>query len=377
MILNFFFTLILTLNSSQANELVSCAAAGLVSRLAEAETIIENYWCEPKVGKTQILNDVTNSVQRKYRLTKTSEKAYLAEINLNFVDMRTPGKINAAEILKFSNEERPQIQKCLDKYNSSLKGPDGESLRIKISSRAPRQTIYIKESTFRSRSSSYAEDISCPTVLHEVMHLMGLVDEYKEDSMGYIIDPATHKRKLVQKDAAIPAYDCRAVPNVPSVMNDQNEFIRPRLRYDICECDKSLPREKLENCLRNFGKAPSNSMGAEARSFIELMGNEYELQSGRELTSKNCPVDSKRVTLENQNIRNEPLAPRIGTVTELPTANLLKPAQFRMITNPLCTTKNSHYMQCAAFAYKSSQELSDHQCGDRSKQCKQDASWLN
>ena len=154
----------------------------------------------------------------------------------------------------FSKEEAParyreRIQKCLAEASQMMLGPGGEKLKISISRPAagPGQdnpgsclkrgawlaNVSIGSKDHRSNSEKYESDIDCETVTHEVLHLTGLCDEYKEKLYGFYVDPETGEaagsnfgrdKKDINSAAYDfePAYGCRALSS-NSIMSDQHK----------------------------------------------------------------------------------------------------------------------------------------------------------
>lgn len=78
--------------------------------------------------------------------------------------------------------------------------------------------VVIKEKGFRSNSRSFSEDITCPEIVHELLHHTGLVDEYVEH------EPS--------KDGKTRLFNCRIVGPENSVMRN-HENIRGGFAYKI------------------------------------------------------------------------------------------------------------------------------------------------
>ena len=81
-----------------------------------------------------------------------------------------------------------KVQQCIDKANTKMLGPNGEKVKISISDRQNKQNtcksakeIKIVSSHNRSNAGNYASDIDCPAITHEVLHLLGLCDEYQDN----------------------------------------------------------------------------------------------------------------------------------------------------------------------------------------------------
>ncbi len=98
----------------------------------------------------------------------------------------------------------------------------------------------------RSNAANYAHDVGCPTIVHEVLHLVGLCDEYPGEGDGRI---------------------CRSVPKDNNVMSDTFEAFNASVPRTItCECTTpecttaiSLPGRT------NFLKAPRRTDRTSAR----------------------------------------------------------------------------------------------------------------
>ena len=160
----------------------------------------------------------------------------------------------------FSKEEAPdryreRVQKCLAKASQNMLGPNGEKLKIQIAKppweksggddsgkksqcreekKTGTQYINIGAKDHRSNAGKYESDIDCPTITHEILHLTGLCDEYKETSYGFYTDPKTGEtagnnfegkksEKLNPSNYKFkPAWDCRVTAK-NSIMSNQYE----------------------------------------------------------------------------------------------------------------------------------------------------------
>lgn len=104
--------------------------------------------------------------------------------------------------LQFS-DDRPQVrygvdpgamygrtQQCLAQIQPFLKGPGGESLVIRLAPEAEvgaspfKRIIQVTGKSVRGHSALWQAQWGCPEIMHEVFHLVGLVDEYA-DGMNY------------------------------------------------------------------------------------------------------------------------------------------------------------------------------------------------
>ncbi|MFY7992969.1 MAG: hypothetical protein ACOVP4_06740 [Bacteriovoracaceae bacterium] len=203
------------------------------------------------VGESHVVDSNTLSsksptgVSMRYSLERISEKKLKARLNLNF---KPNSEVNVSAQEMFN-----RAQSCMKDYSPYFKGPDGEVLEIDIinskdaktlksTQRPPRIDISISGPDHRSNAGNYESDIDCPTIAHEVMHLMGLCDEYNEQWNGNYYDPATGK--VVDKDAPgakfVNAANCRVHAKIPSIMSDQNKVIDEVIpKAPICKCESS------------------------------------------------------------------------------------------------------------------------------------------
>ena len=173
-----------------------------------------------------------------YHITRESDSQYKATIPLKFSPAEDYDNEQAVPREQAPAHYFNLAKECIDDANSMLIGPNGKRLLIDIqeagspksfflslldkvsgdkSSPEPSMVhnIEIKSASFRSNAHHYASDIDCPTIIHEVLHLLGLDDEYNEKSRG--------KRVLIDGHPAfLPHYNCR-VTQTNSIMANHHE----------------------------------------------------------------------------------------------------------------------------------------------------------
>ena len=149
---------------------------------------------------------------------------------------------------KAPDRYREIIQKCLKEAGEMMFGPKGERLTISISRpRSPKNQngakgqcpkgktkarhIAIGSKDHRSDAYKYESDIDCEVITHEILHLTGLCDEYKEQARGFYMDPETENvvgasfgKNTIERANSVgyqfkPAYDCR-VTTKNSIMSN-------------------------------------------------------------------------------------------------------------------------------------------------------------
>ena len=144
---------------------------------------------------------------RSYNLKREADGTYSIPLNLRFsADEDYDGDIPKEEV---PAQYMKRVQECISTANEKILGPNGEKLKIVIqdstqqtNSRCENQSKEIKigSKEHRSNAGKYEANIDCPTITHEVLHLLGLCDEYKEPGK----------------------YDCRIV-TTNSIMANQHE----------------------------------------------------------------------------------------------------------------------------------------------------------
>lgn len=171
----------------------------------------------------------------EYSLKKVGDNKYEAYLNIEF-SSNNGAKTTGEEMMK-------RAQACMGVVSPYFKGPNGEELTIKIvnsendlnslplNQRPTKVNIGIAGVGFRSHSKMYEENIDCPVITHEVLHLFGLCDEYKEQWKGEGQN-----------------FDCRVVPTGPSVMKDQHEMFELAVDKTItCDCSSSLCQSMMKS----------------------------------------------------------------------------------------------------------------------------------
>lgn len=145
---------------------------------------------ELSIGQTKLVNyehsESPTSLEHKYIIERVGTNEYKLKLNLKFQE-NTLWPMENSELDKTI---RRNINNCLDEINPRLKGPDNVSLNIEIlEPNSENKKKYKKiESVItvsdtpvkREHSHFYSLQSSCPVIIHELLHLMGLVDEYTE-----------------------------------------------------------------------------------------------------------------------------------------------------------------------------------------------------
>lgn len=352
---------------------------------------------EPEIGKPIAVNDFFAPAlgqQRSFRLTKMSEKKFRVEINPQFYIKKNMLRYQSPEL---QGKQIYRLTQCFKAVAPFLNGPNGESLEIKVNSskEVPQVSLVVTEEG--ASMWGYSKDESCSTIVHETMHLLGLVDEYKDKSRGVIIDPVSgYFRTLIPEKNSEnknpnfhPAFNCRATAHRDSFLANQDEAIAavlPQYRAKRLECScvgihciSIINRNKIKYNDVGVIEAPIKSC---PKGFKETtsQNSDFARSDNEMFFSRNNGVDNKshsQITL-GVDVLARPsinISQSLAKVVIPPkNKSLLKPAHFRMITNPYCEEKNRLYYECGKFAYDTE---SDGECREEAKKCQKNTNWLD
>jgi hypothetical protein len=175
-----------------------------------------------KAGESRILsmpsNESPTAYPTAYRLTQLKDKTFQSEVKLNILPGKGVSKQDATNFKEF-------IKHCLKSAKPYLTGPNGESFSVAISedSKVPVSQVYLFKQVPRVDSQDFDFDMTCPVVVHELMHLHGLVDEYLETKTEAVKTPLG--MFPIEGEASGPettmAYNCRSLGPKKSLMSDQ------------------------------------------------------------------------------------------------------------------------------------------------------------
>lgn len=342
------------------------------------------------VGETVVIDRSSFyfPTESRYRITRTTEREFVVGVRLDFKD-----KPWLRRFLGSSPAETEQLyldlaQECFDRIEKSLNGPAGEKMRIEIlgsgqqklasSGQHPRawKIRFEKDLLARAHSTKWTFAIECPTVIHEVFHLLGLVDEYTETEKGFV-DKILGIKSWVDKDATHLAYDCRALGPKDSIMSSSQttypKFLDARVELLFCTCPSSQPIPMASPVSESEVKAQArfeDSVNRCWQMIQETKANSADSSLGE------CPAGTETggiVTYNKEQAQSDPAIGKLlamcnqGYIEELKGAyfcmdvpplrkSLLFPAQWRAILYPGCNEKNPIYNACAKNAYLTSKE---------------------
>lgn len=336
---------------------------GSVER-AEAQRVCR----ELPMGESQVISESRgqslSGAVRRYKLTRSavSTNLFIAELNINFLLSRDradqlyrgcgPGDLHGQDtVLQAQNDEQRaafigRARQCFHSMDGRIKSPDGTQLNLRLGgydTRAPVNGVSIDVSEARSSSTGWAGRVDCETIVHEVMHLMGLVDGYRETSRR--VEPRMQAKHLPLPEGVAPStfmYDCRRLEPNTSVMHRQE--IALGLRYDVIFCDPQAG----EQGGRRVESSPTRCLDGSSplHSFSDLSREGFERKVQRHTIAGVLPISKG----------SERTASYSGATylyhVHRPHSFPLTNEQMAFITKPGCVRASASYTNCARNAYR-------------------------
>lgn len=278
-----------------------------------------------------------------------------------------------------------RVASCYAAANPFLRGPSGEFLSIhlapadgEIDGLPPEITISLLDSVSlgwfwfgsfsaqevsspRGNSHQWVRSFGCAAILHETLHLLGLVDEYVDGVpdvgprlLSDVYSGPTVGRQRLFEDA--PPFGCRNVGPIDSIMSAHSVAYHLSLSPEATANLPSVAQSQLTH-------------RSEVREFYSCSCDDADqaacIQGLRDLTptSPSCPRYSrlKGPRFDRQTATDgtfvvpdqESALARVwrSRAIRAPGTSLLYPAHFRAITQPGCTDVNRVYYGCGRSAY--------------------------
>lgn len=167
-------------------------------------------------GESVVVNreDGGSGIPARYALDRLGENTYRARINL--------------DVLATS---RTRARECLARDGGLLTTRDGRRLQLDIvdpdsPDAPPAWRVEIGSASVRSNSRLWASSADCDTLIHEMLHVLGLCDGYHEHEGPELADlrPGVSLADVTASRGR--RYDCRAEEPRESVMALQAEALR-------------------------------------------------------------------------------------------------------------------------------------------------------
>lgn len=231
--------------------------SGLEQLLALAESAQTVNACAPLQNNKwkKVSGPAAHGNTINYSLNK-SDAGIRVALNIDFTQAASAVPSGVTQVSAATMMAR--ARGCMQAVGSLIRGPSGEPMifdlltpaeadRMPTAVRPKKNNVTIDHSAdVRSNSANYGHDIGCPTIVHEVLHLVGLCDEYPGEGDGKL---------------------CRAVPKQNNVMSDTFEAFNTSVpRRITCECNAEACTASLSQPGRlEFLKAPRRDDRTSAR----------------------------------------------------------------------------------------------------------------
>ena len=370
----------------------------ILNKLQKTKVVSE---CKPLAPGEHKVQATREYLHGDYLLKRKDNGTYQVFLNVEFKS--GGGSLSPQAMMKRSKE-------CLHEASPFMKGPNGEKLemmaftpaeieKLPANERPKKKVVTIEHADFATNSGAYAEDSKCPTIAHEMLHLLGLCDEYKET-----------RSQFGNK------WDCRVTVKGESIMKNHVEAYNKAVAKDFyCEC-KQLPCTAIQKSgdqaakqmfyskdindvsdyefRTNYCKTrylpQSKTLTEPSRAVVVLSNKETELliearamsgaqkapnfQVDRTEIKCVCPAGNsdcirtknkvaKTIQAGGNKLRcpwnvsevdsskaNHPNVFKLKGTPELP--SLLAPNHFKKILGGSCPGTADSYNECAEFAYK-------------------------
>jgi len=231
------------------NKVPYCFATknSLTELIRSTEESLESYYCSDlSKGESRLFspNNFQNSRVSidgaPYKITKNKE-------NDNELHIKLPVKFVFSENFYSSNADNakenfiPLAQKCLDTYSSNFINKDKKIIKINLVDTVEgiaTTPISIENFGVRSNSEAWSTNARCPTLIHEILHLIGLSDEYPETEQTkavkyiwnkiekkyvYLYDSSNKDNKDLDYSKSALAGNCRLVRE-NNIMNSHEDY---------------------------------------------------------------------------------------------------------------------------------------------------------
>ena len=149
-----------------------------------------------------------------YRIKRESAKHYKAFVVMEFSPDSSSYKSSPVPGDQVHDYYIGRVRDCLSRANPRMKGQNGETLEIviedarQVDSCMPKRLIQVGYSPDRISSTTYYQNnIGCVAIVHEVIHLLGLWDEYKKIGTSYF--RPSYDCRVVQKNSILSDYKAR------------------------------------------------------------------------------------------------------------------------------------------------------------------------
>ncbi len=212
-----------------------------------------------------------SKIGQTYALKRVDDVTYEAYINLEFYDYEEEKEKYGKIPLPQDQEHtiRKNLKRCYEQMSSAMKDEHGRLVKIKLFDAEKDldipvpavHKVWYSTAFQRANSSLYYSTMRCDVAVHEAYHILGLVDEYKEEWKE--INSNLFQRMFGQKyvpnadGVERPIYDCRAKTNPKSMMSNNIQIFSAHVNaiiYPNCEEKNEIYFACIKNSLKTSRK---------------------------------------------------------------------------------------------------------------------------
>ncbi len=351
--------------------------------------------CDPmKVGQIKDFNvdsdQSPTTVESRYRLQRTSTNEYRISFNIDFyeendsdLDSKTTYRNDAYRYVwrRLANE-------CLQRLGDSVRGPNGEILKMNVvtedkGSKVPKTEIQLNSEDQRAHSHAWSKNMDCATITHELLHLAGLVDEYKETESGYIKIKKKDKEVFVwrKKGAEFPGYDCRKIATESNIMSSESEHwnnvfgLQPKWNHKVqfCECESEAAcktyfdsKKELYDEIMSLDSSEKDLIAKKEAEYNKVLNTcpvgfsinqnlTFNFQSNSDEAAIIGFNDNKnQIEITPEMWQKIVMIKEISPLEPVKMKSIFNEKQWNAIIFPGCLAKNKEYYQDSANAYRTS-----------------------
>ena len=384
--------------------------------------------CKPLIpSETRIVEDPGSetSIPARYTLTLEQNGTYTVGIPIRFIPA--------------SAQFEAHVQNCYREFSNHIDSSSSPKLTFTLHTPSnPGKALYFNDVTLdpavqrvNSRAYNPVRDNDCSTIVHEGLHLLGLVDEYEEFDLSQA-----------------PGMNCRFVPGVKTIMSSsratyadvtgvsqkcscakdsscakvmekdsflkklyvqsgEKRFYLPKWFSGECkarsnialkkkiselEANSSFPIEKYDHRSLSYSHVAGVNKEMAYVATVDCQCSQYDqnckdrIPKAVEYIKENfdkyagmfCPAGSvtdgemSSTPLEDES-PSAVLKDLKFVLKTLPTKSLIAPSHVQKIISAGCKTQATNYNECASWAYKGTRTQS---CDKRPQKCFDDRHYL-